>query len=164
MVLWTFICIKIGLIDWDQFNTSCKKKNKMLHLRLVQQGYCLQQKKKKQTKEKPLRIHPKWKQHHPTSDSGSAFKECNSWMCRNNWTIQFIPWQWRRRGYNMFHQDRQALTSKHIIVGMKCALNCSIYEALHSTTIPKPYHPLMHCFSVFMSQKQRNSIQCIGDH
>lgn len=162
MVLWTFIFVKIGLIDWDQFNTSCKKKTKCYIWDWFNRVTVCSKKTKKQ--KKPLRIHPMWKQHHPSSDSGSVFKEYNSWMCRNNWTTQFIPWQWRRRGYNMFHQDRQALTSKHIIVEMKCALNCSIYEALHSTIIPKPYHPLTHCFSVFMSQKQRNSIQCIEDH
>lgn len=50
MVLWTFICVKIGLIDWDQVITSCKKKNKMLHFRSVQQGYCLQWQKKKKKK------------------------------------------------------------------------------------------------------------------
>lgn len=35
---------------------------------------------------------------------------------------------------------RRALTSKHIRDGMKCALNCSIHETLHYTTVhPKPH-------------------------
>lgn len=76
MLLWTFKRAKIQqylqktkCYIWD-WVTVCCKKNK--------------------NKKKTLRTRLTLKQQHPATDSGSAYKEHNSWMCRNNWTLHSV--------------------------------------------------------------------------